>query len=211
MAEHVSYWICSCGKSNLNSVKRCASCGKKRSRKRLYLSAVGVIFFASFVMISLSNNTSNHATEFEQKSQVEFLSVLERAKEDVLQSPNSLLSSEILERRDQDLTQFAGVENWTGTVRGVQRMQGKGAVSIEFNGVQVVAGVHLMLGLDTLVPERSAELYQSLLGLASGDSVQFSGDFAVHEGSVVELSYTGSGSLSAPEFLFSFSKIDKMK
>ena len=90
-------------------------------------------------------------------------------------------------------------------------MQGKGAVSIEFNGVQVVAGVHLMLGLDTLVPERSAELYQSLLGLASGDSVQFSGDFAVHEGSVVELSYTGSGSLSAPEFLFSFSKIDKMK
>ena len=88
-------------------------------------------------------------------------------------------------------------------------MQGKGAISIEFDGARVVAGVYLMNGLDTLITERSTELYKSLLNLAAGDNVRFSGEFLVFRNSLVELSYTGTGSLSAPEFLFSFSSIER--
>lgn len=211
MAEHVSYWICSCGKSNLNNVKQCASCGKKRSKKRLYLSLAGIIIVIGFLTLFSAASDKDHTADFHQQSQTDFLSVIERAQAGVLQSPNSLQSSEILEHRNHELTRFAVVDNWSGTVRGVQRMRGKGAVSIEFSGVQVVAGVYLMLGLDTLVSNSSSELYQSLLNLRLGDRVQFSGNFVVRRGRIVELSYTDSGSLTAPEFLFKFSSVEKVE
>lgn len=210
MAEHVSYWICSCGKSNLKSVNRCASCGKRRSRRKLYLSLAATTLLIILLSVFSSETPSEDLATSLPNAQLDFVSVIERAQADARASPNSLRSSEILRDRDQNLTRFAEVNDWRGTVRGVQSMQGKGAVSIEFNGVQVIAGVHLMYGLDTLIPQSSTEIYQSLLPLTAGDSVQFSGEFSVFQNSLVELSYTGSGSLSAPEFLFSFSQIEKI-
>lgn len=210
MAEHVSYWICSCGKSNLKGVRQCAHCGKKRSRKSLLLS-IGVVALLLALAFGLAEAPSDEAVAALPQSQTDFVSVIELAQADVRASPNSLRSTERLRERDQDLTRFSEVSDWIGTVRGVHSMQGKGAVSVEFSGAQVVAGVHLMYGLDTLIPQSSTELYEALLNLSVGDNVRFSGEFIVYKNSLVELSYTGGGSLSAPEFLFSFSGVERVE
>jgi hypothetical protein len=79
----------------------------------------------------------------------------------------------------------------------------------DIGGVTVLAGVHLSLGLDTLIPPSQSDVYTELLSLQRGDDVIFSGRFLVHSGSLVEMSYTGSGAISAPEFLFEFSELSR--
>ena len=86
-------------------------------------------------------------------------------------------------------------------------MQGKGAVSIDIGGATVLAGVHLSLGLDTLIPPSQYDVYTEMLSLQRGDTVQFSGRFLIHSGRLVEMSYTGSGTILSPEFLFEFSEL----
>ena len=86
-------------------------------------------------------------------------------------------------------------------------MQGKGAVSIDIGGATVLAGVHLSLGLDTLIPPFQYDVYTEMLSLQRGDTVQFSGRFLIHSGRLVEMSYTGSGTILSPEFLFEFSEL----
>ena len=83
-------------------------------------------------------------------------------------------------------------------------MQGKGGVSIDIGGVTVLAGIHLTYGLDTLVSSSQSAVYSELLSLRRGDRVQFSGRFVIHNGSLGEMSYTGSGAILHPNSYSSF-------
>lgn len=136
-----------------------------------------------------------------------FLPRIETAQERVSAAPNSLAFHEVLELRDSQLADFSSVEEWSGTVLGVQNMQGKGAISIDIGGAKGLAGIHLTYGLDTLIPPSQGRIYNELLSLQRGDKVQFSGSFSIHNGSLVEMSYTGSGAISTPEFWFQFSAL----
>lgn len=142
--------------------------------------------------------------------QREFLVEIEDAREAATSAANPLAFNDLLDMRDNRLAELSSVENWSGTVQGIQRMQGKGAVSIDIGGATVLAGVHLSLGLDTLIPPSQSEVYTELLSLQRGDVVQFSGRFLVNRGSLVEMSYTGSSAISAPEFLFEFSEVSRL-
>lgn len=136
-----------------------------------------------------------------------FLSIIGQSRTKISEAPNSLAASEELRQRDTSLAEFANIAGWQGVVLGVQKMQGKGGISIDLGGANVVAGVHLAYELDTLISPENAELFAEILNLKRGDLVVFSGRFAQKNGAVVELSYTGAGSVSSPEFLFEFSEI----
>jgi len=208
MAEDVSYWICSCGKSNLKSVKKCASCQKRRPRRWLLYGGLVIIALVAVAILSSPPESPSETSSGRPESQRAFLTRISFAQDEAANAPNSLAFSELLDSRDSQLTEISVVENWSGTVRGIQRMQGKGGVSIDIGGVTVLAGVHLTYGLDTLVSPSQSAVYSELLSLRRSDRVQFSGRFVTHNGSLVEMSYTGSGAISTPEFLFEFSAIE---
>lgn len=207
MAESVHYWICSCGKSNLKGARRCSACRKRRPLSWGFyaLAAIGVIVLVALMIPSPEEGETAHADI--PAAQVEFLAAIERAKREIRQAPNSLAASETLASRDFKLAELASVSDWRGSIAGIQQMQGKGAVAIDLGGVEIIAGVYLLLGLDTLISPGRRELYGQLLSLRAGDEVVVSGRFVELNGSLVELSYTGYGSVSSPQFLFDFSRI----
>lgn len=207
MAEDVSYWICSCGKSNLKSIKKCASCQKRHPRRWTLYGLLAIILLIGVVVISTPNPLPKNDEIVLPKEQEWFLSRISSVQEAASATPNSLAFNELINLRDNELTRTSSVEVWSGTVLGIQKMQGKGAVSIDIGGARVLAGVHLTYGLDTLVRPSQSAVYKELLLLRRGDNVQFSGRFSIHNGSLVEMSYTGSGTISTPEFLFEFSAI----
>jgi hypothetical protein len=154
-----------------------------------------------------SDDARNSPLAVEQQA---FLSIIEQSRTKIYEVPNSLAASEALRLRDTSLAKFANVVGWQGVVLGVQRMQGKGGISIDIGGANVVAGVYLAYELDTLISPDNTRLFTEILNLKRGDRVVFSGRFVKNNGSVVELSYTGAGSVSSPEFLFEFSEISAL-
>jgi hypothetical protein len=207
MAEDIFYWICSCGKSNLKSSNRCSTCQKRRSRRWIFYVSVAAISIAAIAIFSSPPPSSNDGRSRLPTTQRDFLYQISEAKKSSKTASNALAFSEILDLRDKQLSDLSAVSGWSGVVLGVQRMQGKGAISIDAGGATVLAGVHLTYGLDTLIPPSKKDIYSVLLKLKDGDAVTFSGRFSVHNGSIVEMSYTGSGSVSEPEFLFEFSDL----
>lgn len=194
----------------MKDVKKCSSCGNRRSKRNFYFLTLVVIVILCFIGFGPRHKDNEKETNLAPQSQTDFSNIVDQARKNFARSPNTLKSGEIIRQRDHALSEFRTVVDWTGVVKGVQQMRGKGAISIEFSGVQVVAGVHMMLGLDTLIPESRRELYQSLLVLSAGDKIQFSGDFTLHRSRLVELSYTERSSAVTPEFLFTFSRIEKI-
>lgn len=167
-----------------------------------------VTALVTVAILSSPPEPPNETLSEQPDSQRAFLARIATAQDEAANAPNSLAFSDLLDLRDSQLTEISVVENWSGTVRGIQRMQGKGGVSIDIGGVTVLAGVHLTYGLDTLVSPSQSAVYSELLSLRRDDRVQFSGRFVIHNGSLVEMSYTGSGAVSTPEFLFEFSAIE---
>lgn len=210
MAESVSYWICPCGKSNLNSTKRCAACGKKRTLSWRAYALIAFVGLVGIAFILPSSEPQDGEQDNVPQFQADFLQAVESARREVAGSANSLAASEALLSRDADLSRYDDVTNWRGNVTGVHRMQGKGAIGIDIGGVELVAGQHLLLGLETLVPPSQQDLYAQLLALEAGEAVVVSGSFVTHEGALVELSYTGSGSAGSPRFLFDFEGVSPL-
>lgn len=207
MAESVSYWICSCGKSNLKSSKKCTGCEKRRPRRWLIYGAVLVASVVGLAMLSPAPNQPEKASNL-PAAQQDFLSEIEAFRSQASLSPNSLALRELIQTRDTQIANIASPERWSGTVLGVQSVQGKGGISIDIGGVNLLAGVHLSYGLETLIPSSQSTVYDTLLSLQRGDKVTFSGDFEIHNGSVVEMSYTGKAAVSNPEFLFTFQSLE---
>lgn len=135
-------------------------------------------------------------------TQQDFLSEIEAFQAQASLAQNSLALQALIKARDAQIANTASSEGWSGVVLGIQSVQGKGGISIDIGGVNLLAGVHLSYGLDTLIPSSQTKIYDALLTLQRGDKVTFSGDFETRNGSVVEMSYTGA--VSNPTFLFIF-------
>lgn len=207
MAESVSYWICSCGKSNLKSSKKCAGCAKRRPRRWLMYGAILAAAVVGIAMLSPTQTPPDPALNL-PSAQQDFLSEIETFQAQVSLSPNSLALQELVKFRDAQIANIASPEGWSGVVLGVQSIQGKGGISIDIGGVNLLAGVHLSYGLDTLISPSQSKIYDTLLTLQRGDKVTLSGDFENRNGSVVEMSYTGQAAVSNPEFLFNFRSLE---
>lgn len=208
MSDSVSYWICSCGEANLNQLKLCRDCGRKRPRsRRLYALALGGGLLAA-VAATGSGEPPRTAESLRPEAQRAFLAAVESAASEIRAAPNALAAGEALRARDLRLgAEAQAVSAWRGRVLGVQSMQGGGAVGIDVGGLELVAGRSLLTGRDTLISPDQGALYESLLKLEAGDEVALSGAFVVSRGALVELSATGSGSTASPRFLFAFSSI----
>lgn len=170
----------------------------------------GAILAATVVVIAMlspAQNSPDTALNF-PSAQRDFLTEIETFQVQVGSSPNSLALQELILARDLQIANVASPESWTGTVLGVQSVQGKGGISIDIGGVILLAGVHLSYGIDTLIPASKSNMYDTLLSLRRGDKVTFSGDFENHNGSAVEMSYTGQAAISNPEFLFNFRTLE---
>lgn len=137
-----------------------------------------------------------------------FLSEIEAFQSQVSFARNSLTLRELIQTRDTQIANISSPERWSGIVLGVQSVQGKGGISVDIGGVNLLAGVHLSYGLDTLIPSSQSTVFHTLLSLRRGDKVTFSGDFESHNGSVVEMNYTGQSTVSNPEFLFTFRSLE---
>lgn len=207
MAEDISYWICSCGKSNLKITKKCGACQKRRPRSWVLYSCLAIISLVVFGIISKIPPQLNTVKKELPVEQRDFLFLISSARDAAGASHNSLAFNEVLKLRDSQLAKFLSVERWTGTIVGIQKIQEKGAISIDIGGTTVLAGVHLSYGLDTLIHPTKNTIYDGLLSLKRGDRVQFSGRFLIYNGSLVEMSYTRSSSILTPEFLFEFSAV----
>lgn len=207
MAETVSYWICACNKANLKSEKRCSECGKRRRIGWTFYASLCFVAVLIFILVWPDDN-QNGRDQFDfTDEQDKFIQILDRTKQDFVSSANYLAKHQQLKSRETTLAQHIQVNKWYGKVLGIQEMQGKAAVSIDAGGFEVVAGVQLMLGLDTLIPTSQSDLYNVLLNLEINDQVIFSGLFVSNDGSVVELSYSDESSIENPRFLFMFSDI----
>jgi hypothetical protein len=207
MAESVSYWICSCGRSNLKSVRKCTDCLKRRPRRWIAYGAIMLAVVVGIAMLSAAPHSSETATSL-PLAQQNFLSEMEAFHAQAGRSPNSLALRELVQARDTQIANISSPERWSGIVLGVQSVQGKGGISIDLGGVNLLAGVHISYGLDTLIPSSQSKIYDVLLTLQRGDKVTFSGDFRTHNGSVVEMSYTGQAAVLNPEFLFIFQSLE---
>lgn len=158
-------------------------------------------------MLSPAPPSSETASSF-PVAQQDFLSEIESFQAHASLSPNSLALQELVKARDAQIANTVSPEGWSGVVLGVQSVQDKGGISIDIGGVNLLAGVHLSYGLDTLIPSSQSKIYGALLTLQRGDKVTFSGDFETRNGSAVEISYTGQAAVSNPEFLFTFRSLE---
>lgn len=206
MAEELTFWVCSCGRSNQKRSKKCVSCKKRRPIRRQTYAVLIVLVVLSLSFIFASDKDDIESANQLPESQKQFLSTIEEAYVTAAGS-NSLVLYETLNDRNIKLKSFAKAQDWIGTVVGIEEMKGKGAISINLGGPRIVAGEHLFYGLNTLIPKEKQEIYNLLISATNGDRVLISGEFVIHNQQLVDLNYTNYGSLDEPKFLFDFTSI----
>jgi hypothetical protein len=209
MAEALSYWLCNCGQSNANGERKCKSCAGKRPRGLGFYSAIAAAALIVIVLILPAAKNTQGAlptAPMRPSSQIAFIATIDMAQEHGINAWNTLAVSTILKQRDADIAYIGSVNNWRGNVIGINRMRGKGAVKIKVGDAALVAGVHEMKDLETLI-EPGSEIYSAIQTMRQGDVVELSGRFVINGSLPVELSYTDTGSLEEPEFLFRFEQL----
>lgn len=213
MAESVSYWVCRCGTSNLRSARRCSACGRRRPVSWRLWAALGV---GALVLAGLfvPQGEDKPAVPILPAEQQRYVAILSDAAEAALSSTNELALTEILHSRDRrvisEATEDGHISNWQGDIKGIAQMSNGGGLSIQVSTSELVAGVYLFKGLDTLIRPGDA-IYQELLGLREGDRVVFSGQFLIEEGRALDLRYTPGSTPGAPRYIFKFSALKAEK
>ncbi|WP_404472972.1 hypothetical protein LG301_02030 [Vreelandella venusta] len=155
------------------------------------------------------------------EDQQRFVDIVEGSKDDYSDAENSIQKSAARERRAERLcAHFADgleVNGWQGEIDSINRtMTGDAGVELVVakNLTLKTASSSLTFNNDTqrtLISEESP-LFRAVSELKGGDTVQFSGAFlrGSERDCLLELSVTESGSMRMPEFMFNFSKIEKV-
>lgn len=211
MVDQKTFWICKCGNSNRKILRKCEDCGRGRPRYILWfsLSCLAILLFIGLIS-SDPENVSDNETQITVESQSEFLMIHDEARKRFY-SANELEKAIIAKDILRSLTKFQFVENWKGKIVGVNEMDGKGALEIDIgNNIRLFAGEHVFKGVSTLIDNQNNVLFNFVRTVESGTLVTFSGSFPLSAGSLVEISYTDSGAIRAPEYLFAFNQIEKI-
>lgn len=208
MVEKATYWMCRCGKANDNGFNRCQSCEQKRKSK--FFVPLVLLAVVAFLVVLGSGKPDGPNEAFPQQ-EFAFKSIMESWEARIQESPNKVASAELIMARNREIfVNFGGetdVKDWSGTVAGISQMSDGAGFSVALANANFVAGVHLGLGLNTLLIKDST-LYQKLLALKIGDKVVFSGQLQ-HDpkNEVVVLNYSASDAIRHPDLLFSFSDL----
>lgn len=209
MAESASYWVCRCGTANLRSARRCKSCGRRHpvSWKLWAALGAGALVLAGLFVPRVEDEPAAPILPPEQQL---YAAVLSDAAAAALSSPNELAFTEILRSRDRrvisEATKGGHISNWQGAIEGIAQMSNGAGLSIRVDASELVAGVYLFKGLDTLI-HPGDDIYQELLGLREGDRVVFSGQFLIEAGHALDLRYAPGSTPGAPRYLFEFSAL----
>ena len=211
MVDQKTFWICKCGNSNRKTLRKCEDCGRGRRRYILWFSLSCLVILLFIGLISSDpENVSDNETQIRVESQSEFLMIHDEARKRFY-SANELEKAIIAKDILRSLTKFQFVENWKGKIVGINEMDGKGALEIDIgNNIRLFAGEHVIKGVSTLIDNQNDALFNFARTVESGTLVTFSGSFPLSAGSLVEISYTDSGAIRAPEYLFAFNQIEKI-
>jgi hypothetical protein len=207
MADQVSYWVCKCGAANHKSDRSCNSCGvKKRKTWLLYAFTATVILIA---IVVYSDKPKIQRAVSKQQSQIEFQKLKDDYKDKWQVASNLIVKQQIREERDKALARFSKVENWSGSVTGINVMHGKDALTVDVDGTTLVAGDLLSESISTLIDPTDFIVMNNLKTIQIGDHVIVSGEFASVGSALAEISYSDFNSMNDPSFLFKFSSITK--
>ncbi|UWU20156.1 hypothetical protein N2601_12715 [Rhizobium sp. CB3060] len=213
------------------SAKACPHCGARRKRSGA-LKWVGGVFLAFVVIgaVAGANKPSDKTTSTSgtpmasaskqsplPASQRDFLAVVADYKERFRSASNELQQSALRdERRAAILKALASrltVENWAGTLRNLEtNTEGKAIITVRLaSDVDVMTWNNSFSDvIHRTMIDKGTPLYAALMNMSVGDPVIVSGSFIPSDqDGMLETSVTIDGSMTAPEFLFQFSKISK--
>lgn len=150
-----------------------------------------------------------------------FVSLIEESKEAYNNAENSIQESRTRQARaEQVCAHFSDgfeVQEWQGEVKAIHSTM-TGNVGIELliakNLTLQTAATSLTFDNDTqktLISEDSP-LYETVAGLADGDTVRFAGEFikGSEKDCVMEVSVTEEGGMTMPEFMFHVTSLDEV-
>jgi RNA polymerase subunit RPABC4/transcription elongation factor Spt4 len=225
-----------CEKQIAVSAKICPHCGARRGRSRVWKWVGGG--FATLVVVAAiagpqkpkvqatgtsGQQASVKASEADAaiaqlpEKQNKFISVITDYKARFEAAGNELQESA---SRDQRRTSILGVlgsqmgaEAWTGTLRKLEtNTEGKAIITVRVApDLDVLTWNNALTdSLYSTMIEKSSPVYETLMNMSVGDKVKFSGNFIrAEEDGILEGSMTIKGAMTAPEFLFQFTKISK--
>ena len=221
-----------CAKQISVNAKSCPHCGARRKRFSTW-KWVGGAFLAIVVVGAIAGgnksggNTGSNSGEVAPSisepaetvlpaNQRDFLAVTVDYKQRFRSASNELQQSALRDERRAALLKALGsrltVENWSGTLRKLEtNAEGKAIVTVRLaTGVDVLTWNNALSDAmhETMI-EKGTPLYAALMNMRVGDPVTISGSFIPSdEDGAWETSMTIDGSMTAPEFLFQFRKIE---
>jgi hypothetical protein len=146
-----------------------------------------------------------------------FIAATQMYMEPYRNAKNELQKSALRKERAQELKAALGgkleVVNWTGVLTDLStNSDGDAYITVEIaRGVSIRTWNNSLSdkGDRTLIKFGSS-LFKALAEMEEGTRVHFSGSFFPGQDFVKEMSLTESGSMSEPEFLFRFSKVERL-
>jgi hypothetical protein len=150
--------------------------------------------------------------------EISFISAIESFKSLYEQAPNEFKKSSVRTQRAQRIAEIVAsleINGWIGTVSSMETTSdGRGVLSVKLPS-SVSINVETMnnglsdVGTDSLIPQGS-KVYKEVASMAVGDEISFSGRFAAHESDYIEeASVTEEGSMTDPDFIFTFSEVSE--
>jgi len=222
-----------CQKQISVSAKSCPHCGARRKRfNALKWVGGGLLILIAIVAIAGGNKpsgesggtsgtqmaaTGDSANADLPANERDFLAVVAEYKDRFRSASNELQQSALRDERRaallKALASRLSVEDWAGTLRRLEtNVEGKAIVTVRLaTGVDVLTWNNALSDAmhETMI-DKGTPLYAALMNMAVGDPVHISGSFIPSdEDGAWETSMTIDGSMTAPEFLFHFNKIEK--
>jgi len=176
-------------------------------------------------MVSEKSKSQNQNLPSDQTS---FISIIEKFSKEYKKAGNDMKKSAVRTKRGQAIGEWASggpnfigivfCENWVGKISSIgTNNDGKGILEVELKGTNIIKlktnnnAFSDTLSIPTLI-EQSSPMFVKLSDMNKGDLIRFSATFLSSDKNdfISEMSMTEYGSMTDPEFIVQFSKINKL-
>lgn len=227
-----------CGQSLLEGSQFCQKCGNpvapvqvqvqssfptpKKKPSKIIIFGGGFVGFC-FLLAIVASFLPKNAGPQQPGDEASFLSTMKSFEDNFSTAgENEVKQDQIRKQRRDALAQMMRqrkVTGWLGTVEDVGTSENGNAslkvslgnnVYVKTNNNMVSDGLQIVLDpqLGPSMIKENSDLYKTLAGMKSSDTVIFSGSFYPDEKDFIqEISVTTSGSMDEPEFIFKFSSL----
>lgn len=167
---------------------------------------------------SASNDQTTQSSTNVPRLQKKLVGVVTDYQEKFRNSENGLQKTHTREERKRALSTLFekySVASWRGTINQIDaNSEGKGILSVRISkGVEVTTWNNAFsdVGSNTLI-KKGTKVYGAIMNMSEGDEVSFSGHFLPSDVDFIkETSFTESGSMRDPVFLFKFKSVNKVE